>query len=74
MEEAERISGRPFPEPPRPPVAGPLLPAGTLGELLSGLRVLGPQDRIADNLTRIEIALARLERAIAALPPGRLGE
>lgn len=69
MAEQERVYNQPFPPAPRAPEPPPPLPGGTLGELLTGLRVLRPEDKLADNLTRIEAALARLERLAATLPP-----
>lgn len=39
-------------------------PSGTLAEILSGLAATTPEAQLTDDLTRIERALARVERAL----------
>jgi hypothetical protein len=64
-DEAERIPRVRFPDaaqappPPRPP-----RPTGTLQEILSSIAATPPANRLEDDLTRIERALARLEAVL----------
>jgi len=46
--------------------AAPFVPASTLRTLLSGVHISTAEERMAEDVTRIERALAAIERAIAA--------
>jgi hypothetical protein len=70
-DEAERIRPVPFPEGPRgTPARRPPRPTGTLEEILAGIEAATPEERLTDDLTRIERALARVERVLG-LPGDR---
>jgi hypothetical protein len=62
-DEAERIRRVPFPAP-VPPAQRQPRPTGTLEEILARIEAATPERRLEDDLTRIETALARLERAL----------